>query len=143
MMTRKALSLFSSAGIGDLGLRANGIQILASNELLKDRDALYQRNFPNTKCFLGDIWAQKDAIMDFMLTACRGDDLFMVYATPPCQGMSSNGFGRLRHEVRQGNRPPIDERNLSCCRFRGHRDRCFMEPEVGYGTTEIYTRVQA
>jgi Putative transposase of IS4/5 family (DUF4096) len=32
---------------------------------------------------------------------------------------------------------------LSCCRFRGHRDRCFMEPEVGYGTTEIYTRVQA
>jgi hypothetical protein len=32
---------------------------------------------------------------------------------------------------------------LSCCRFRGHRDRCFMEPEVGYGATAIYARVQA
>src|SRR6185437_14563404 len=32
---------------------------------------------------------------------------------------------------------------LSCCRFRGHRERCFMEPEVGDGTTAIYARVQA
>jgi type I restriction enzyme, S subunit len=30
---------------------------------------------------------------------------------------------------------------MSCCRFRGHRDRCFMEPEVGYGATEIYAGV--
>jgi hypothetical protein len=36
-----------------------------------------------------------------------------------------------------------DDRDLSCCRFRGHRDRCFMEPEVGYGATAIYARVQA
>jgi hypothetical protein len=32
---------------------------------------------------------------------------------------------------------------LTCCRFRGHRDRCFMEPEVGYGATAIYAGVQA
>jgi hypothetical protein len=32
---------------------------------------------------------------------------------------------------------------VSCCRFRGHRERCFMEPEVGDGTTAIYARVQA
>src|SRR5690348_10035248 len=32
---------------------------------------------------------------------------------------------------------------MSCCRFRGHRERCFMEPEVGDGTTAIYARVQA
>jgi DNA (cytosine-5)-methyltransferase 1 len=111
MKTRKALSLFSSAGIGDLGLRANGIEILASNELLQDRHALYQHNFPNTKCFPGDIWAQKDDILKFMRNACGDDDLFLVYATPPCQGMSSNGLGRLKHEVRQGNRSPIDQRN--------------------------------
>jgi len=30
---------------------------------------------------------------------------------------------------------------LTCCRFRGHRDRCFMEPEVGYGATEIHAGV--
>ena len=34
-----------------------------------------------------------------------------------------------------------DEDELSCCRFRGHRDRCFMEPEVGYGATAIYAGV--
>src|SRR3954470_133742 len=111
MKTRKALSLFSSAGIGELGLRANGIEILANNEPLEDRHALYQHNFPNTKCFLGDIWAQKDGILKFMLSACGNDDLFLVYATPPCQGMSSNGLGRLKHEIRQGNRSPIDQRN--------------------------------
>jgi DNA (cytosine-5)-methyltransferase 1 len=111
MKTRKALSLFSSAGIGELGLRANGIEIVASNELLEDRHALYQHNYPNTKCFLGDIWDLKDEILRFMLTACGSDDLFLIYATPPCQGMSSNGLGRLKYEVRQGNRSPIDQRN--------------------------------
>src|SRR5690348_11671737 len=35
------------------------------------------------------------------------------------------------------------DRRVSCCRFRGHRDRCFMEPKVGYGATEIYAGVQA
>lgn len=111
MMNRKALSLFSSAGVGELGLKANGIEILASNELLEDRHALYQLNFPTTECFLGDIWAQKDAIVNFILDACGDDDLFLVYATPPCQGMSSNGLGRLKYEVRQGNRSPVDQRN--------------------------------
>jgi hypothetical protein len=35
----------------------------------------------------------------------------------------------------------VENAKLSCCRFRGHRDRCFMEPEVGYGATEIYAGV--
>jgi DNA (cytosine-5)-methyltransferase 1 len=111
MKSRTALSLFSSAGIGELGLKANGIEILASNELLEDRHALYQRNFPTTKCFPGDIWTQKEAIENFVMEACGAKNLFLVYATPPCQGMSSNGLGRLQHEVRQGNRSPVDERN--------------------------------
>ncbi len=111
MNARTALSLFSSAGIGELGLRASGIRILASNELLEDRHALYKRNFDATECFLGDIWSQKSAIQNFILNACGRDDLFLIYATPPCQGMSSNGLGRLRHEIRQGNRSPVDQRN--------------------------------
>jgi hypothetical protein len=32
---------------------------------------------------------------------------------------------------------------LSCCRFRRHQVRCFVEPEVEHGTTEVYARVQA
>ncbi len=32
---------------------------------------------------------------------------------------------------------------LSCCRFRGHRDKVFMEPEGDDATTEVQPRVQA
>ena len=36
---------------------------------------------------------------------------FLIYATPPCQGMSSNGAGKLLNEVRKGNRKSEDPRN--------------------------------
>lgn len=107
---RRAVSLFSSAGIGELGLKANGIQIIASNELRLDRHALYNVNFPETRCFRGDIWALKDELVEYVQDVCD-DKLFLVYATPPCQGMSSNGLGRLKYEIRKGNRDPVDERN--------------------------------
>ena len=32
---------------------------------------------------------------------------------------------------------------LSCCRFRRHRVRCFMEQEVSHGETSVYAGVQA
>ena len=35
----------------------------------------------------------------------------IIYATPPCQGMSSNGAGKLLNEIRKGNRKPDDPRN--------------------------------
>ena len=41
----EAISLFSSAGIGELGITHNEIKILVSNELLEDRHALYKKNF--------------------------------------------------------------------------------------------------
>lgn len=111
MKTRKALSLFSSAGIGELGLKANNIKIIGSSELLEDRHALYQSNFPETRCFLGDIWSRQDEIVEYATHVSGEDELFLIYATPPCQGMSSNGRGRLAHGVRTGSRSAIDERN--------------------------------
>lgn len=51
---RYVLSLFSSAGIGELGIRASGFKILLSNELLKSRCLLYEENFPETKSLCGD-----------------------------------------------------------------------------------------
>jgi DNA (cytosine-5)-methyltransferase 1 len=111
MTERKAVCLFSSAGIGELGIIANGIKILASNEVLKDRHALYQQNFAETKAFLGDIRELQREILSYVRKSLKSDELFLLYATPPCQGMSSNGAGRLRHEERIGNRSEIDERN--------------------------------
>jgi DNA (cytosine-5)-methyltransferase 1 len=111
MTKREAVCLFSSAGIGELGIAANGINILASNEILQDRHELYQQNFPGTKAFLGDVKEVKDQLLHYVHASKKSEELFLLYATPPCQGMSSNGAGRLKYEARLGNRSEIDERN--------------------------------
>ena len=106
-----AVSLFSSAGIGDLGLVANGIDVIASSELVEERHRLYRANFPSTHCFTGDVRTHKDYLIDHVRRRLAGEELFLVLATPPCQGMSTNGAGKLLAEIRAGNRPPADERN--------------------------------
>jgi DNA (cytosine-5)-methyltransferase 1 len=127
MNNKTAMCLFSSAGIGELGMVKHGIKILISNELDQVRHALYQTNFPETKCYQGNIWNLREDVVDAYLREHNGQELFLVYATPPCQGMSSNGAGRLLQEVRDGNRSPVDQRNrviipamdiISCLRPR-------------------------
>ena len=88
------LSLFSSAGIGELGIRASGLRIRVSNELLEDRAALYHENYPEVNEICGDIWEKQEEIIKVWRSMCE-DDPFMIYATPPCQGMSSNGTGKF------------------------------------------------
>ena len=109
-MDLNAISLFSSSGIGDLGLRANTIKTVISNELLPERMKLFHHNFPDATCFTGDIWTLKDDIVK-----CYQDHYnqppFLVLATPPCQGMSSNGMGKMLSDYRKGLRPKMDERN--------------------------------
>ena len=107
---RTVLSLFSSAGIGELGVEAAGLSILVNNELVPNRCAIYQENHLKTHTICGDIWEKEDEI----LSAWRersAENPFLVYTTPPCQGMSSNGAGKLLSEIRQGNRHPEDPRN--------------------------------
>ncbi len=107
----KALSLFSSAGIGELGIKRNDIEILAANELLGERCELYKTNHPETEMFSGDIWELTKEIVGWMKEQLGSDELFLIYATPPCQGMSTNGSGKLKSEIEAGRRPPEDERN--------------------------------
>ena len=108
--TMNAISLFSSSGIGDLGLRANGIQTVVSCELLPDRSELFHHNFPEAKCFCGDIWIQKNEIVRYYKSNFE-ERPFVVMATPPCQGMSSNGMGTMIRNFKEGKRPEFDERN--------------------------------
>ena len=110
-MTRTALSLFTSGGLGDLAIRQAGFDILVSNEKLEDRHALFAFNFPSTCAITGDIWKQADRIEFETRQRLRGRDLHLLYATPPCQGMSKNGRGKLLSAVRAGRKPPLDERN--------------------------------
>ena len=107
----KAACLFSSAGIGELGIERCGIEIACANEIVPYRAALYRRNFPNHDLIEGDIWGVQDEVVDRTREKLDGEDLFLLYATPPCQGMSSNGMGRLKWEVSQGRRHEEDVRN--------------------------------
>ncbi|MBP3322342.1 MAG: DNA cytosine methyltransferase [Clostridia bacterium] len=104
------LSLFSSAGIGEVGIRASGLNILLSNELLRSRCLLYQENFPETKSICGDIWELRDEICNSW-AQLNGNSPFLIYATPPCQGMSFNSVGKRLQEIRAGRKPKDDPRN--------------------------------
>ena len=108
--TLNAVSLFSSSGIGDLGLHANGIETVVACELLKERMELFQRNNPTSKCFCGDIWALQSDIIDYYQQSFS-EPPFIVLATPPCQGMSTNGMGKMLSDYRKGIRPKFDVRN--------------------------------
>ena len=109
-MKHKAISLFSSSGIGDLGLLHNNIETVIACELLHERIKLYQHNYPDTKCFCGDIWDLTNEIIKYY-SARYSESPFVILATPPCQGMSSNGMGKLLSDYRKGMRPKFDERN--------------------------------
>ncbi|NUT62724.1 DNA cytosine methyltransferase [Herbaspirillum sp. C9C3] len=106
----KAASLFSSAGIGELGIEAAGLDIVLANELLPSRAALYRANFQH-EMLEGDISEVRDQFIEQTRAQLVGDELFLLYATPPCQGMSSNGMGKLKAEVASGRRHEEDQRN--------------------------------
>lgn len=107
---KDVISLFSSAGIGDLGIRESGLDLIVSNEMLEDRHDIYERNFPNVQCVTGNVWEKENEIISSYRKK-HSSEPFMVFATPPCQGMSSNGAGRLKWEIEQGNRVEEDPRN--------------------------------
>ena len=107
---KNVLSLFSSAGIGELGIKASGLKILLSNELLDNRCALYRENYPETTCLCGDIWELQDKIVEIWRDFDVGEP-FLLYATPPCQGMSFNSVGKRLNEIRKGKAPKDDPRN--------------------------------
>lgn len=71
---------------------------------------MYHENYPNTQSICGDIWKLQDNIIEEWNKEKVGQP-FLLYATPPCQGMSFNSVGRLQYEIRTGKRPKEDPRN--------------------------------
>jgi DNA (cytosine-5)-methyltransferase 1 len=104
------ISLFSSSGVGDLGMKQNNIKTVIACELIPERINLFKANYPETKCICGDIWNLYNEIIDSYSKICVNSP-FLLLATPPCQGMSSNGMGKILNDYRKGLRPRLDERN--------------------------------
>lgn len=108
-----AVSLFTGAGIGDLGLRASGFEHILMSELDGPRAELAAGNFPEAKMATGDLWDLKDQVIDLIRAELdsRGAPLTLLSCTAPCQGMSKSGRGTLLNNIRQGKRPKLDPRN--------------------------------
>ena len=98
-----AVSLFSSAGIGELRLPPN-INVTVANELLPQRAECYSFFYPTVKMICGDISStkiKKEIILQALAKKCK-----LLIATPPCQGLSTLGKnkGQAQYEA--------DERNF-------------------------------
>ena len=103
----KSLSLFSGAGIGDLGFRAAGIHCVGMVEIDKKRSQLAKLNYPDTFHHAADITLAAKSLIE----KYAGQDLFLISCSAPCQGMSSNGKGMINNSIKQGKRSAIDPRN--------------------------------
>jgi len=92
----KAVSLFSSAGIGELRLKEIGIDVVCANEILKKRSDCYSYFFPKSKMVSGDI---RDVEVKMALNECiKKEKPDLLMATPPCQGLSSLGKNKKQEE---------------------------------------------
>ena len=85
----KAISVFSSAGIGELLLNKTNIDIIAANELLPKRADCYRHFYPSTKMICGDINDEK--VKQELISIVKENDVKVFIATPPCQGLSTLG----------------------------------------------------
>lgn len=106
-----AVSLFCSSGIGDLALQAAGADVIVANEFVPERADLFRVNYPKARVLVGDIKEMAPDIVAAAKESLAGRPLDVLFATPPCQGMSKNGRGKLLRGVRDGLREAIDPRN--------------------------------
>lgn len=97
----KAISLFSSAGVGETYLKEVGIDVVCSAELIDNRAKFYRHLYPESEVIIGDISKQeiKDKISKFITK-----DVKLLLATPPCQGVSSAGKNKNQEQFLQDNR---------------------------------------
>lgn len=105
-MKRTYISLFSSAGVGCYGFKMKGFECIASNELLKARLDVQRANH---KCKYDSGYICGDAtspethkkIIDEISLWKEKENLSqvdVVFATPPCQGMSTVNYKKNNHE---------------------------------------------
>ena len=94
----KAISLFSSAGIGELHIHKNKINVIVANELVKQRADCYSFFYPETQMICGDI--TNSNVKQKIIDIANQNNVELLIATPPCQGLSTLGKnkGQLQYE---------------------------------------------
>lgn len=84
-----ALSLFSSAGIGEYYFHELGINVVVANEIVPNRAETHLKLYPECKMVNQDI--VKKETQRKIIDECQGKNIEFVIATPPCQGVSTVG----------------------------------------------------
>ena len=93
-----ALSLFSGAGLSDLGYEMAGFRFTVQVEIDQRRAAIGAENFPASQWLTCDVRGNGDAIAAvYRQSTSRRLDLLV--ATPPCQGMSSSNPSRGKRQT--------------------------------------------
>lgn len=85
----KVLSLFSNIGVAEAYLKEIGIEVVVANELVERRAILYSKIYPDTHMICGDI--TNEDIFKKIISKSIENDVNVIIATPPCQGMSAAG----------------------------------------------------
>ena len=85
----KAVSLFSNVGVAEAYFDEIGIEVVAANEIDPKRVAFYRHVYPDVNVIEGDI--TKEEIKNKIISIARANDIDLILATPPCQGMSTAG----------------------------------------------------
>lgn len=92
----KAISLFSSAGIGELRLNRKRFDVVLANELLEKRANCYRFFYPDTKMLCGDITVPH--IKEQIIATAHTERAQLLLATPPCQGLSTLGKNKVQED---------------------------------------------
>lgn len=85
----KALSLFANVGIAETYLGEIGIDVVVANEIDSRRVKLYKHLYPSVDVVEGDI--TNPTIKQEIISKSVRNNVNMIIATPPCQGMSTAG----------------------------------------------------
>ncbi len=103
-----AISLFSGAGLSDLGYEMAGFQFLVQVEIDQRRAAIGSDNFPSSAWLVRDVRVSHDEVA---AAYCRSTSrqLDLLVATPPCQGMSSSNPSRGKRQTPQAK--ALEEKN--------------------------------
>lgn len=92
----KVLSLYANIGVAEAFLQEIGFDVVVANELDKRRADLYNQIYPSTKMICGDI--NNIEIFNEIISESKKNLIDIVFATPPCQGMSTAGPLRKHDE---------------------------------------------
>ena len=92
----KAISLFSSAGIGELRLPKSKIDFVLANELLEQRANCYKFFYPQTEMLCGDI--TESCNKEYIINIANNQKVDLLIATPPCQGLSTLGKNKVQEQ---------------------------------------------